>query len=419
MTSPPRVTDGVADVTASDGFPMKRPRRPVGGATERAVELGTLRHRAGGTDDSPSGDAKIPATVSIAFRRAVARVKAEITIPAPADVLSPDPGHALGCICDAVRKAYTRGSCGPIGCGPLAVKILERLRRAFVEEIDVVRESLQNGDLCHALRAFDLVREEVDRDETHRFLAALKSGDALDLVVEIAHDMRSPLTAILLLTETVRRARATAGDQVHARQLGLVYTAAFGLNTLANDVIALARGGDQLLERAPVAFSMTDLMQSTADILRPIAEERRLALQVTTPPIDWRIGQPSALGRVLLNLTANALKYTTAGEVAMSAVDLSSTHVRFEITDTGPGIPSDVMPLLFEPFAKPASASGGRRFSRTGLGLAICRKLLRGMGSQLRVESAAGKGTRFSFEVALAVGDESDMPNLASIAPTL
>jgi signal transduction histidine kinase len=164
---------------------------------------------------------------------------------------------------------------------------------------------------------------------------------------------------------------------------------------------------------------MSDLMQSTADILRPIAEERRLTLHVATPPIDWRVGQPIALGRVLLNLTANALKYTTAGEVSMSAVDLSSTHVRFEITDTGPGIPADVMPQLFEPFGKRRLASGGRRFSRTGLGLAICRKLLRGMGSQLWVESAAGQGTRFYFDLALAVGAESDIPNLASGTPTL
>jgi signal transduction histidine kinase len=411
---PPRVTDGVADVTLGDGFPIKPRRRPAGGTTERAVELGAVRRRAGGTDDGALCDARMPASVSVAFRRAVAHVRAEISVPTPADVISSDPAQALSCICDAVRRAYARGSCGPIGCGPRAVEILERLRHAFVEEIDVVRESLQDGELCRALHALDVVREEIDRDETHQFVTALKSDDALDLVVEIAHDMRSPLTAILLLTEAVRRARSSAGDQLHARQLGLVYTAAFGLNALANDVIALARGGDRLLERTQVAFSMSDLMQSTADILRPIAEERRLTLQVTTPPIDWRIGQPIALGRVLLNLTANALKYTTAGQVSMSAVDLSSTHVRVEITDTGPGIPADVLPQLFEPFGKRPRASGGRRFSRTGLGLAICRKLLRAMGSQLWVESAAGKGTRLYFDLPLAVGAESDMPSLAS-----
>jgi signal transduction histidine kinase len=413
------VTDGFADVTSGDGFPIKPSRRRSGGTTERAVELGAVRRRAGGTDDGPASDLRMAGPVSVAFRRAVARVKVEISVPPPAAVISADPAHALSCICEAVRRAFARGSCGPIGCGPLAVEVLERLRHAFVEEIDVVRESLQDGELCRALHALDVVREEIDRDETHRFLTALKSDDALDLVVEIAHDMRSPLTAILLLTEAVRRSRASAGDQVHARQLGLVYTAAFGLNALANDVIALARGGDRLLERAQGAFSMSDLMQSTADILRPIAEERRLTLQVTTPPIDWRIGQPIALGRVLLNLTANALKYTTAGQVSMSAVDLSSTHVRFEITDTGPGIPADVMPQLFEPFGKRAPTSGGRRFSRTGLGLAICRKLLRGMGSRLWVESAAGEGTRFYFELALAVGAESDIPTLASETPRL
>jgi signal transduction histidine kinase len=408
------VTDRIADVSSGDGSAINPPERTLGSITEREVELDAPRRATDETDHAPSSHSTLPAPVAVALRRAAARVRLGTRAADAADALPSDVAQILTCVSQAVRQAYTSGHCVPIGCGPLGLEILERLRRAFAEEIDVVRESLRRGELSHALHTFDVVHEELDRDETRRFLTALKSGNALDLVVEIAHDMRSPLTAILLLTETVRRARTNAGDQVHARQLGLVYTAAFGLNALANDVIALARGGDRLLERAPVAFSMSDLMQSTADILRPIAEERRLKFHVTMPSIDWRIGQPIALGRVLLNLTANALKYTTDGEVAMKAVCLSPTHVRFEITDTGPGIPPDVMPQLFEPFGKRPPASGGRRFSRTGLGLAICRKLLRGMRSELRVETAAGNGTRFFFDLALPVAAEPDVANLSS-----
>jgi signal transduction histidine kinase len=253
----------------------------------------------------------------------------------------------------------------------------------------------------------------MDRDETERFVTALRSGDALDLVVEIAHDMRSPLTAILMLTEMARRAPPRTPDDVAGRQLALVYSAAFGLNALVNDVIALARGGDRLIDRECVPFSTSALMGSVADILRPIAEERKLTLHVTTPAVDGRVGQPVALSRVLLNLASNALKFTETGEVAIRAVDLCCTKVRFEVSDTGPGIAPDMMHDLFEPFGQRSPATHSRRFSRTGLGLAICRKLLRDMGSELRVESTPDCGTRFYFELTLPQADEDDAQRTA------
>jgi signal transduction histidine kinase len=349
----------------------------------------------------------------VAFRRAVRRLKAEKEFSPACDVGSGDAAWTLATICKCVRDAYVGRRCGPISGGSPARDIFERLRRTFIEEIDAERKSLKAGDLSEALRAFDLVREAIECDESERFVSSLRSRDALDLVVEIAHDMRSPLTAILMLTDMVRRPPLGASGDVQQRQLGLIYSAAFGLSTLVNDVIALARGGDRLIDRELVPFSTSAVMHSVADMLRPIAEEHKLALRVVTPSVDGRLGQPIALSRVLLNLASNALKYTITGEVSISAIDLCPTHVRFEVADTGPGIPADVMPGLFEPFGERAGGGRCRRFSQTGLGLAICRKLLRNMGSELQVESGPDRGTRFFFELALPVADEDDLAHAA------
>jgi signal transduction histidine kinase len=325
------------------------------------------------------------------------------------DLTAADAAQTLGSMCIAVRRAYVTGRAGSVSTEPLAALILDQLREAFIEELDDARYALKPGQLSWALHAFDLVRKEMEGDESQRFLTQLRSSNALDLLVEIAHDMRSPLTAILMLSQMARRAHLQAPDTVQARQLGLVYSAAFGLNALVNDVIALARDGDRLIDPRPVPFSMSGLMNSVAGIIRPIAEERKLALVVDAPTSGWRVGQPIALSRVLLNLASNALKYTQTGEVVISAVALRPDDVRFEVRDTGPGIPPDVMPALFEPFVRRSPTARSRRFSRTGLGLAISRKLLRDLDSELQVETAAGQGTRFFFDLTLPVAPDCEL----------
>jgi signal transduction histidine kinase len=386
----------------------------VKSSVELAVDLGRFEFVRPTAADAAPREERIPGPVSLALRRATSHVDAKPELGPACDVSRAQAVETLGSICAAVRRAYVSGRPGAVRGGPLAAQTFDRLHGAFIEELDRLRGALKPGELSAALRAFELVRKEAESDESQRFLAALKSDDAVDLVVDIAHDMRSPLTAILMLTEIVRRTQPQTGDAIQSRQMALVYSAAFGLNALVNDVIALARDGDRLIDPDGVPFSVSGLMKSVVDMIRPIAEERELALAVNIPPARWRVGQPIALSRVLLNLASNALKYTETGEVVMSAVELCPTQLRFEVTDTGPGIPPDVLPTLFEPLVKRSPTARGHRFSSTGLGLAICRKLLRDMGSELHLDTARDKGTRFFFELTLPLvadchvqGDES------------
>ena len=230
--------------------------------------------------------------------------------------------------------------------------------------------------------------------------ARLSGPDGLELLVQIAHDLRTPLTSILFLAETLQRGQSGPVSELQRRQLGLIYGAALGLSSVASDVIELARGGDQLVEKEPEPFSVSGVLQSVRDIVWPIAEEKRLTLRLLPPPTDQRLGHPIALSRVLLNLTTNALKFTDEGYVEIVTRETAPTGVEFAVRDSGKGIDPAVVNSLYEPFRQSA---GGRRlcFSDTGLGLTMCRKLVQAMDSELHVETRPGWGTRFYFEVDL------------------
>lgn len=278
--------------------------------------------------------------------------------------------------------------------------LLDALRRAFLDQVTLVSEHLTAVQVVQVLRGFEAVQRVLDGDPAHRFATMLSGMDAMELVVEVAHDMRSPLGSILFLSERLRKGQSGPVNAIQERQLGLVYSAAFGLSSLASDVIELARGGDRLVDRKPAPFSVTDLMQAVRDIVLPIAEEKGLEIRLVFPESDSRVGYPSALNRVLLNLTTNALKFTASGWVEVTARQLSRTAVEFAVQDTGRGIPPSVMATLFDSF-RHRQKPGEYAFSSAGLGLSICQKLVAAMGGALEVDTSPEKGTRFHFALEL------------------
>ena len=281
-----------------------------------------------------------------------------------------------------------------------ARRVLERLRHAFLERWAAGPAPGDPGSALAVVAAIERVQGDLDRDAAHRFASRLSGLDAQQLVVEMAHDMRSPLGSILILAERLRNGVGGEVPPIQQRQLGLIYSAAFGLSALAGDVIELARGGTTLLDTHPIPFAISDVLQSILDILRPMAEEKRLTMQCTGSAADLRLGHPAALNRVLLNLATNAIKFTNAGSVEVTARELDRVRVEFVVADTGRGIPPHVMTHLFEAFRQ-RQMPGDYAFSSAGLGLSICQKLVRAMGGELRVETELEQGTRFSFTLDL------------------
>ena len=313
----------------------------------------------------------------------------------------------LAQLCAAIRHLASGQSPDLSALPPNALsrRLVNLLRSRFLERVQALPAPPDTVQLLRLLSAIEAVSQRLEVDWSEHFADRLSGPDGLELVVEVAHDLRSPLTSILFLAETLQRGRSGPVNSVQERQLGLIYSAAFGLSSVASDVIELARGGDRLVDLDPIPFSVTDILESVRDIVQPIAEEKSLTVQLATPEADFRVGHPVALSRVLLNLTTNALKFTAEGFVEVTARQTSQRGVEFSVRDTGRGIPPQSMATLYEPFRR-RQKQGEYAFSGSGLGLSICRKLVEAMGSTLEVETAPGYGTRFHFVLDLPLAGE-------------
>jgi signal transduction histidine kinase len=313
----------------------------------------------------------------------------------------------LAYLCTAIREAASgqEPDMGLVPRSALARRLVGLIRGMLLERLQTLAPPPDPGQVLRLLGAVEHIGQLLEVDWSQRFTDRLAGPDGLELVVEVAHDLRSPLTSILFLAETLQRARSGPVNPVQERQLGLIYSAAFGLSSVASDVIELARGGDRLVDLDPIPFSITDILESVRDIVLPIAEEKSLSVRLSPPESDFRIGYPVALSRVLLNLTTNALKFTAEGFVEVAARHVSANAVEFAVRDTGRGIPPQSMATLYEPFRR-RQKPGEYAFSGSGLGLSICRKLVEAMGSSLQVETAPDQGTRFYFVLDLPLAGE-------------
>ncbi len=342
------------------------------------------------------GDARVPLPsvgpiLETAARRGAARWRA--TVPGAAD--DTDVDELLALLATTVQGQLESS----------VASINERIRSPLGERLvgllrtELLRSWSESETEGSAMRALLLALEEV-REAIEPPWAALASrlsgADGLELAVDIAHDLRSPLTSVLFLAETLQREQSGSLNELQQRQLRLISCAALGLTAVTNDIIDIARGGGHLVEGEPVPFSVIGMLDALRDIVRPIADAKRLAVQLEPPSHDQRLGHPVALSRVLLNLTTNALKFTEEGYVEIVAREAGSEQIEFAVRDSGKGIDPAIVNTLYRPVRR-VSGRTGPRFSSTGLGLAICQRLVREMGGELAVETHRGWGTRFFF----------------------
>jgi signal transduction histidine kinase len=215
---------------------------------------------------------------------------------------------------------------------------------------------------------------------------------SLDLAVELAHDVRSPLGAIMALSELVETGATGPVNEVQRRLLRVMREAASGLATMTTDIVRAGRARVRDGGESMSAFEIQDVLAAVKAVVQPMAEHAGLDVVVTNQaPTTW-VGRRTDITRVLLNLTTNALKYTERGVVEYGARQLSQDRVQFFVRDTGGGI------------AKPGArrtASNLPQWKRTrsGLGLAMTRELLGGMGSALQLDTTPGEGCCFRFEL--------------------
>jgi PAS domain S-box-containing protein len=228
-------------------------------------------------------------------------------------------------------------------------------------------------------------------------LAQLRS----DFLAQISHELRTPLNGILGYAQILRRDKSM--DERQLAGLHVIQQSGEHLLTLINDILDSAKIEAGKLELYPSAIPVAPFLRVIADMITVKAEEKGLEfVSDIAPDLPATIhADEKRLRQVLLNLLANAIKFTDHGRVTLRIHFSPPNRLRFEVQDTGIGIAAEQMPEVFQPFAQ--SGEVQRRLGGTGLGLVISRQFVRLMGGDIQVESNVGAGSRFTFDLELPV----------------
>jgi CheY-like chemotaxis protein len=245
------------------------------------------------------------------------------------------------------------------------------------------------------------LRREHDERRRAEALADQANRAKNDFLANMSHEIRTPMTAILGMSHLALRSGLSPKQQDYIQK---VERSAESLLGILNDILDFSKieAGTLSLENVP--FQLGDVMAKLASVVGLSAEEKGLELLFVQPaklPAAL-VGDPGRLSQILINLGANAVKFTERGEVTVAIEVVAPREnrviLRFSVRDTGAGMDEEQKRRLFRPFSQ-GDSSTSRRFGGTGLGLAISHHLVRLMGGHFGVESEPGEGSTFHFTV--------------------
>lgn len=264
-----------------------------------------------------------------------------------------------------------------------------------------------NDDLAQRVSILAAVNQELEI-LTHKLeLAYDEALEASKLksefVANISHEVRTPISAVLGMTELLMDTSLSSEQTSFVK---IVNESAQSLLTIINDILDFSKMEAGRLELEVIDLNVRSIIEGCADWLASSARRRRLALMTFCDPSipQFVKGDPVRLRQVLLNLASNAIKFTDTGEVIVKATKFRETEERvvilFQVSDTGIGLSEAARKRLFQPFAQ-ADGSTTRKYGGTGLGLSISKRLVEMMGGEIGVSSEEKKGSTFWFTVPL------------------
>jgi PAS domain S-box-containing protein len=245
----------------------------------------------------------------------------------------------------------------------------------------------------------DMVEAQAEIEAARRRAESANQAKS-EFLADMSHELRTPLASVisgvdLLATTSLTSEQKQFVDQALASSLQLT--------ELLGDILDLSKleAGQIVLERIP--FDLTEVLRGTVATAEPRAAAKGLSmlLDIDDGAGGWRIGDPTRLRQVLVNLVTNAIKFTDRGSIRVSVTPAAEAELmRFSVSDTGIGMPEHLRGRVFEKFTQ-ADQTITRRFGGAGLGLAICKQLVDAMGGSIDFHSEVGSGTTFWFTARL------------------
>ncbi|MDM8530916.1 PAS domain S-box protein [Anaerolineales bacterium HSG25] len=221
-------------------------------------------------------------------------------------------------------------------------------------------------------------------------------------LANMSHELRTPLNAILGYTQIFQIDKNLMS--MHGDAIMVIHRSGKHLLTLINDILDLSKIEAERMELEPYEFQFLDFLTNIIEMIKVRVQQKRLTFKYNILPDvpQYVYADEKRIRQILLNLLGNAVKYTEKGIVKITVTsslheDKNKKTIRFDVKDTGIGIPHDLLASIFLPFYQVKE----QYIEGTGLGLAICQKLLRLMDSDLHVESIIGQGSHFWFELDL------------------
>ena len=258
-------------------------------------------------------------------------------------------------------------------------------------------------------RADELMKEITERQRVERDLVKAKDTAERanrvksEFLANMSHEIRTPVNGMLGMTELALESELTAEQRDY---LTTARTSAESLLSVVNDILDYSKIEAGKLELDPIDFELYPLLEEAIRSLSFFAGQKGIELICDIPPSvpEFVRGDAARLRQIVLNLLGNAVKFTERGEVILRVESgprvEESVELRFEVSDTGIGIPANKQNLIFEAFSQ-ADNSMTRRFGGTGLGLTISSRLVHMMGGRIWVNSKMGEGSQFHFTVRL------------------